>query len=64
MCVVYRCRGGFLGGESGVRECGGGSGGDHLLYSIFTTKERIKMYKETPLSVPKTQNSHPLASST
>lgn len=38
---------------------GWGGGGAHLLYSVFTRTERIKMYKETPLSFPKTHNSDP-----
>lgn len=59
VCCV-QVEGGSLGGERGVEE--GREG--HLLYSLFTRKERIKIYKETPLSFPKTHNSDPSASST
>lgn len=41
-----------------------GEGGGHLLYSVFTRKERIKIYKETPLTFPKTLESNSSASST
>lgn len=37
----------------------------HPLYSVFTRRGRsIKMYKETRLSIPKTQNWNPAANST
>lgn len=38
--------------------------GCHLLYLIFTRRERIKMYKETPLLFSKTQNVELAANST
>lgn len=38
----------------------GGVEGSPTILTIY--KERIKVYKETPLSFPKTQNTDPLAS--
>lgn len=48
-CVQVERRGGGVVGVGGLR----GERGGHLLYSLFTRKERIKIYKETPLSFPK-----------
>lgn len=62
VCCVQVGGGGFWVKKVAWR--GGWGAGGHLLYSLFTRKEHIKMYKETPLSFPKTQNSDPSASST
>lgn len=60
MCVCVQVeKRGILGGESGVERAGWRG---HLLSSLFTRAERIKVYKETPLPFPKTHNTDPLAS--
>lgn len=61
-CVQVERRGGFWVEKVVLGD--GSVGGRGVTYSLFTRKERIKIYKETPLSFPKTQNSDPLVRST